>query len=281
MRPLPILALLLCMLALVAGGCAHEQAHVPRAPVAVPVADPVVAGQQSKDEIVTASANSIDKIVEATPEAAPVKAETDSIRAAVAANPAADVKLLVVQFEEAVRLLREQLTAADKRATQLAAAVESLRNAEMRAQAKSLRVGALAAIALAGLLAYARQFVWAGALGAGSVLAFGLAQLVSQPWFMTACTVVVVLILAAVGWAAVHAYRKHELAAKVEKEAAKLKDALVRVVPAVDSAIDELGDAGAKVKAKLRSAMTGATGAKAKATIHEIRAAAKLSEPTA
>lgn len=272
------LALLLCMLALVAGGCAHEQAQVPRAPVAVPIAAPVVAGQQSKDESVTASANSIDKIVSATPEAAPVRVETDSIRAAVAANPAADVKLLAVQFDEAVRLLREQLAAADKRAAQLAATVENLRNAEMRAQARSLRIGALAAIALAGLLAYARQFVWAGALGAGAVLAFGLAQLVSQPWFMTASAVVVAIILAAVGWAAVHAYRKHELAAKVEKEAAKLKATLVRVVPAVDSVMEEVGAARAAIQAKLRAAMTGTDGAIAKATIHEIRAEAKLAE---
>lgn len=279
MRPPLTPALVLLMLSL--AGCLHEPVQPPRVPVTTPTAAPIVAGQQSKDATVTASADKIDSIVDGKPEAAPVKVETDSIRAAVAANPAADVKLLATQFDEAIRLLREQLAAADARAKKLEALVENLRNSEMKAQARDLRIGALIALALAGLLAYARQILWSAALGLIAILAFGLAQLVSQPWFMTACTVVVVLILAAVGWAAVHAYRKHELAAKVEKEAAKLKDALVRVVPAVDSAIDELGDAGAKVKAKLRSAMTGATGAKAKATIHEIRAAAKLSEPTA
>ena len=79
-------------------------------------------------------------------------------------------------------------------------------------------------------------------------------------------------------WAAVHAYRKRELAEKAEKEAAKLKDTLVRVVPAVDSVIEQGGATVADIKAKLRAAMSGTTGAQAKATIHEIRAAAKLTE---
>lgn len=274
----PLLACLCIALALVAGGCAHEQAHVPRAPVAVPVADPVVAGQQSKDESVTASANSIDKIVEATPEAAPVRVETDFIRAAVAANPAADVKLLVVQFEEAVRLLREQLTAADARAAKLAATVERMQSAEQRSQAIWFRGVALGAMVLAGLLGWARQIQLAAAAALCGILCLGLAQLVSQSWFMPACAVACGAILVGFGWAAVHAYRKHELAAKVEKEAAKLKDTLVRVVPAVDSAIDDLGTAGAAVKTRLRAAMAGAAGTQAKATIHEIRAAAKLTE---
>lgn len=269
------LAPLLCLLL---AGCLHEPVQPPRAPVATPTAAPIVAGQQGKDESVVASANTIDSIVDGKPEAAPVKVETDSIRAAVAANPAADVKLLATQFDEAIRLLREQLAAADARAKKLDALVENLRNSEMKAQARDLRIGALIALALAGLLAYARQILWSAALGLIAILAFGLAQLVSQPWFMTACTVVVVLILAAVGWAAVHAYRKHELAAKVEKEAAKLKATLVRVVPAVDSVMEEVGAARAAIQAKLRAAMTGTDGAIAKATIHEIRAEAKLAE---
>lgn len=275
MRPLLAIACLLL------AGCPTVPVQPPRDPVKTPSSGPTVAGQQGKDEKVIQSANSIDEIVGDTPEAAPVKVETDSIRAAVAANPAADVKLLATQFDEAIRLLREQLAAADARAKKLEALVESLRNSEMKAQARDLRIGALIALALAGLLAYARQILWSAALGLIAILAFGLAQLVSQPWFMTACSVVVALILAGVTWAAVHAYRKHELAAKVEKEAAKLKDTLVRVVPAVDSAIEEVGEAGAKIKAKLRAAMTGDAGKQAKATIHEIRAAAKLSEPTA
>ena len=276
MRPPLTPALVLLMLSL--AGCLHEPVQPPRVPVTTPTAAPIVAGQQSKDATVTASADKIDSIVDGKPEAAPVKVETDSIRAAVAANPAADVKLLATQFDEAIKLLREQLAISDNRAAQFAAQVERLQDAEQRTQVRDLRYIAFGALALAALLGWAKQIQFAAIFAVGGILAFGLAQLVSQPWFATACTVVVALILAGVTWAAVHAYRKRELAEKAEKEAAKLKDTLVRVVPAVDSVIEQGGATVADIKAKLRAAMSGTTGAQAKATIHEIRAAAKLTE---
>ena len=270
-------ALLLLCLALPAG-CLTQPAVAPRPPVVVPQPAPVVSGQGEKDTIVVASADRIDGIVQGETVAAPVRVETNAIRAAVAANPASDVKALAAQFEEAIKLLREQLAASDKRAKQLAAQIESLRDAEMKAQARDLRYAAFGLLAFAGLLGWAKQTMWSAASAIGALLCFGVAQIISQPWFMPACAVAVALGLAAFGWAAVHAYRKNELAAKVEKEAAKLKDTLVRVVPAVDSAIAEVGEAGAKIKDKLRAAMTGKAGAEAKATIHEVRAAAKLAE---
>lgn len=272
--------LILAVFALLAG-CPKVPAPA-RRPVDIPASAPVVAGQLGKDEAVVRSAGEIDRVVErdAPQVADPVKQQTDAIRAAVSANPASDVKALAAQFEDALRLLREQLAAADKRVAQLAAQVESLHNAEQKAQASDLRKVAFGLLALAGLLGWARQPMWAAASALGALLCFGVAQIISQPWFMPACAVAVALGLGAFGWAAVHAYRKHELAAKVEKEAAKFKDALSRVVPALDSALDEVGAAGAEIKEKLRSAMTGSNGAAAKATIHEVRASAKLAEAT-
>ena len=257
--------------------CATEPVAV-RAPVAAPEAAPVVAGQVTKDTTVKASADRIDGIVQGDPVAAPVRVETDAIRAAVAANPAADVKALAVQFEEAIKLLREQLAAADARSTKLDGIIDRMRSAEQRSQALWFRGVAIGAMALAGLLGWARQTQLAAAAAFCGILCLGLAQLVSQSWFMPACAVVVGAVLIGFSWAAAHAYRKHELAGKVEKEAAKLKDTLTRVVPAVDEAIEEVGGASKALKAKLRAAMTGADGAKAKATIHEIRAEAKLTE---
>lgn len=276
MRPLAaVLALVLL------AGCKTDETTVPRPPIQTPIAAPTIAGQMGKDETVVGSANKIDEIVKDEPKvAAPVKEETDRIREAIAENPAAEIKRLADQFEAAIKALREQLVAADRRAEQLTETVERLRDGEMKAQARDLRYGAFAALGIAALLGWAQQLKLAAAAALVGLLAFGLAQLVSQPWFMPACAVAVALALAAFGWAAVHAYRKHELATKVEKEAAKLKDALVRVVPAVDSAIEEVGAAGAKIKAKLRDAMKGDAGKQAKATIHEVRAAAKLTEVT-
>lgn len=269
--------LILAGFALLAG-CVAQPVSKPAAPVVTPKPAPIVNGQTEKDATVVGAADRIDGIVQGEAVAAPVRVETDTIRAAVAANPASDVKALAAQFEEAIKLLREQLAASDKRAKQLDAQIESLRDAEMKAQARDLRYAAFGLLAFAGLLGWAKQTMWSAASAIGALLCFGVAQIISQPWFMPACAVAVALGLAAFGWAAVHAYRKHELATKVEKEAAKLKATLVRVVPAVDSAIDEVGEAGAKIKDKLRAAMTGKAGTEAKATIHEIRAAAKLTE---
>lgn len=275
----PLLATIILALA----GCVTQPIEQPsRDPVAAPKSAPTIEGQAKKDATVVGSANRIDGIVQqdAPQISAPVRVETDAIRAAVAANPAADVKALAAQFEEAINLLREQLSAADKRAAQLAAQVERLQDSEQRTQVRDLRYIAFGALAIAALLGLAKQLQFAAIFAVGGVLSFGLAQLVSQPWFSTACTVVVAGILAGVTWAAVHAYRKRELATKVEAEAAKLKDTLARVVPAIDSVIEQGGAAGADIKAKLRAAMTGGTGKIAKATVHEIRAAAKLTEST-
>lgn len=270
---------LLIVLAVLCGGCVSDKPQ-PREPVATPEAAPIVAGQASKDETVTDAAGKIDAVVdkEAPQIAEPVKDQTDRIREAVAANPAADIKRMADQFTAALTDLRGQLAAADARAAKLAAALDRMRSAEQRSQALWFRGVALGAFALAGLLGWAKQTHLAAAAALCGILCLGLAQLVSQSWFMPACAVSVGAILIGFGWAAVHAYRKQELAGKVEKEAAKLKDTLTRVVPAVDSAIEEVGEASASLKAKLRAAMTGADGAKAKATIHEIRAAAKLTE---
>lgn len=258
-------------------GCVTQPAGSVRPQVIDPEPAPVVEGQDNKDVTVLGSTDRIDGIVKNEPAvAAPVKVETDAIRAAVAANPAEDVKVLAAKFEEAIKLLREQLAAADKNSAKLTEQIARLEGAEQRKQVRDLRYFAFGALALAALLGWARQIQFAAILAVGGILAFGLAQLVSQPWFMTACTVVVGLVLAGSTWAAVHAYRKHELAAKVEKEAAKLKDTLTRVVPAVDSVIEQAGDAADNLKTKLREAMTGDAGKVAKATIHEIRAAAKL-----
>lgn len=126
--------LILAGFALLAG-CVAQPVSKPAAPVVTPKPAPIVNGQTEKDATVVGAADRIDGIVQGEAVAAPVRVETDTIRAAVAANPASDVKALAAQFEEAIKLLREQLAASDKRAKQLDAQIESLRDAEMKAQA--------------------------------------------------------------------------------------------------------------------------------------------------
>lgn len=256
----------LALLAL--AGCVAQPVSKPAAPVVTPKPAPIVNGQTEKDATVVGAADRIDGIVQGEAVAAPVRVETDTIRAAVAANPASDVKALAAQFEEAIKLLREQLAASDKRAKQLDAQIESLRDAEMKAQARDLRYAAFGLLAFAGLLGWAKQTMWSAASAIGALLCFGAAQIISQPWFMPACAVAVALGLAAFGWAAVHAYRKNELATRTGKVAAVAKTA----VPVLDAAYEQADETTRRwLDAHVFDPLSSLMNRDEKATVHEIR----------
>lgn len=252
---------------------------------AVPVGGPIqrpaasqVAGavdaQRAKDTTITGSANRIDAVVtqDAPQVSEPVRIETDRIRDAVAKAPASDVSAIVSELtramnrmEELVKIEREARAKAEKRA-------DALEDAEMKAQARTLRFTALGILVVAGLLAYARLIQFSLAAAGAGLLCFGLAQLVSQPWFMPVCAGVCGLVLIGFGWAAFHAYKKGDLGAKTEREAERMKSTLSKVVPALDQAMEGL-DAAAKqtVRATLSRLMDDDH----KRLVHEIRAAIK------
>ncbi len=273
-----ILAAATCFMA----ACSNvPQYHMPATPVVTPNSKPVVEGQKEKDNTVLVAADKVDKIVssDAPAVAAPVKEQTDQIRAAVAANPAVEIANLVTRFDEALRLLREQLKSAELARDNAEKRANQLEDAELKTQARTLRLVAIGLLAVSGLLVYSRLIQYAMAAGGGALLCFGLAQLVSQPWFMWACTGVVGLVLAGFGVAAVHAYRKGELGTKVEKEATRLKATLSKVVPAIDSAMADLDDASKKLLVdRLRDLMKDDPDTQA--VVHEVRAALKVEQAT-
>lgn len=251
-------------------------------PVVVPPpnAAPVVAGQQKKDDQVLGAAGKIDDIVAGSPTAEPVQEQTDAIRAAVAANPAADVAAVVASFgvviqsySKAIAVYDDRTAAADKRAAVAEARVKALEDAELKAQAKTLRFAGLAALLVAGLLGYARQLPLAAAAALGGLVCLGLAQLVSQPWFMPAVAVAVAVVLVAVGIAAFHAYRKGDLAKKTQNEAARLKSTLARIIPTLDAAYDGAeADVREVLDKTVFSSLSRVMNTDDKATVHELRA---------
>lgn len=222
----------------------------------------VVDGQENKDRVVVGSSRAVDAAVAGTPAQAAVNAATEAQRMAVAAAPAAEVKKAL---DERDVIIKNQTLEADR----LRAEVASLKDAELKTQARTLRFIGVGALLVAGLLGYAHQYGMSGASLLTGVICFGLAQLISQPWFMPAVGGLTVVAIVAFGVAAWHSYKKGTLVKDTEAEAAELKATLAKVVPALDEAIKSVdSSAQDKIIGALRGVMDGSQ----KAVIHDIRA---------
>jgi hypothetical protein len=251
--------LLLACIALVAllAGCASKPAPT-RSPVN---AAAIVASQAGKDAVIISEAAKIDAIAPAA------KPHTDAQRAAVAAAPAADVARIVAEFEAAAKTAEKTLAAQ-------AAQIAALQDAELRAQVRTMRWFGFGCILAAVALGYARQIQFAIMAAGSGFLSLALAQLwskvASHPAFMPTIGGVVVLGFVGFVWAAVHAYKKGDLAAKTEREAERLKDTLATMVPAID---DALGTVDTAAKQTIRATLSRLMDSDQKALVHEIRAA--------
>jgi hypothetical protein len=245
----PTLALL-ALLALT--GC--SSARVIRPAV---VSAPVILSQGTKDSTILREADSIDDL---TPAAKP---HTDAQRAAVAAAPAADVATLVKSFESQIADLVRDNAAKDKQ-------INDLKDAELKKQTAWLRWFGFGALAVAGLLAWARQFEFSATAALVGAASLGLAQLISQPWFMPAVSITAGLALLTVGFIGYKKYQKDTLARSIAADADRMKSALVTIVPAVDSALAALDSAGQTV---VKSALSRAMDRDHKALVKEIKAA--------
>ena len=217
---------------------------------------PILASQEGKDTTIVSEAAKIDAIAPAA------KPHTDAQRAAVAAAPAADVAKLVNGYEAKVKELTDQIVGLNKM-------IENLKDAEQKKQVATLRWFGLGALAIAGLLAWAQQVRFAAVGALVGIVSLGLAQIISQPWFMPTVGIASAVALIALGWAAWHAYKKGTLARNVESEASRLNAALTTIVPAVDSAIESLDDAA---KTVIKNALSRSMDADHKRLIKEIRA---------
>lgn len=198
-------------------------------PVAPVVSAPVLANQHEREKVQAQAVQTIDATVAGTQVEQPVKVETAKIVKANADAPASQVDSMVKAYEAQIERLKEQ--------------VEAAKNAELRTQARTLRWFGLGALAVAALLGYARQIQFAAISGLVGIGSLGLAQLVTQPWFMPAVTAVSGLILVAVGIVIYRSLKQGTLASKAKHEAEQIKEALAVIVPVLDEAKSKLGDA--------------------------------------
>lgn len=234
----------------------------------------LVSGHAAKDKTVVGAAAAIDQTVAGTAQAPAVKAQTDGIRDAVAAAPAEQIAEILARFDRAIagweQLAKDQAATITAQAEQIAA----LKDAELRAQVRAIRLAGLVCLGVAALLGFVAKNIPGAGVAAGlGFLAFSIAQawlrVASHPAFIPAVVCAIVAGLGGLTWACVHAYRKGDLAKKTEREAARLKETLGAIVPAIDQAKDALDAAGQKT---LIAALRGVMDAAHKKVIHEVRA---------
>jgi len=238
----------------------------------------LVKGHKAKDQTVVGEANAIDQTVAGTAVEDQVKASTDAQRAAVAAAPAEQIAEILARFDAAILGWQALAKAKDEQIAKQAEQIAALQDAELRAQVRAIRLFGLGCLLLAGLLG----FVVKNLPGAGVAALFGFGALaVAQAWLRVAShpafiPAVVGLVLAGLGgltWACIHAYRKGDLARKTEREAARLRETLGKVVPVLDAAYESAeGHAKSLLDRTVFDRLSSIFGKEEKAVVHEIRA---------
>lgn len=228
--------LVLASLVILCAGCHTKPAKDGSRSSSAPVPAPVLAAQAEREKIQFEAAQAIDATVTGTSVEAPIKAETAKITQANTAAPVAQIDALVKAYERTIEAGQVEIA-------KLKEQVEAAKNAELKTQAATLRWFGLGALAVAALLGYARQIQFAAISGLVGLGSLGLAQLVTQPWFMPAVTAVCAIILVAVGVVIYRSLKQGTLASKAQHEAQQIKEALAVIVPVLDEAKGKLGDA--------------------------------------
>jgi hypothetical protein len=268
------------VLAFALSGCATHRTQTGAVAIpAAPAPAPILAGHHERERIQWKAVEAIDAVVTGNAVETPVKVETAKIVAANKAASADQLDTLAAAFAATITAqaaeIERQAAAAKAQAGHvgdLTAKIEALKNAELKTQARTLRLAGLGCLAAAGLLAYARQILYAAALGLIGLLCLGLAQLISQPWFMPAVGIATALGLIGLAVAAWRAYQRGTLAKDAEAERDRLRATLGALVPAIDGAMGDLTDTSRLV---LKNALSTVMDREHKAVVHEIRAATK------
>lgn len=173
--------------------------------------------------------------------------EIARLEASAARERAAAATALQKQFDEMTARINAALADAAK-------AEARARNVVLQEQVSLLNriavsLGALAVLSLGlgaifgglGILRQVAPFALLCVLG--SLTAFGLAQIVGQPWFMWSVLAAVLLSLAVCGWWIWQKHKAGTLAESVGKKADKLQNTLGDIVPVLDEAFDQADEA--------------------------------------
>jgi hypothetical protein len=225
-------------------------------------AAPMLAGQEGKDRAIISEAAKIDAIAPAA------KPHTDAQRAAVAAAPAADVARIVAAFEAKAKA--DAATIA-----KLTATITDLENQALREQARWLTwtgVALLAAFGLSLLVGQLAAAVKTWPLALLGVGCFGLAQLISHPWFLRGF---ILLLIAAVAYSAYYVFDRHK-EGRLRRSLEKKADVLKQIVPVLDDAYDSAADSVKQaLDANIFGRLSSVFSREQKAVVHEVRAETK------
>ena len=153
----------------------------------------------------------------------------------------------------------------------------------MKMQVRALDTAAVACLVLFGLGlgfggAVGLKFTWP--FGVIAALCFGLAQLISQWWFMYACGAAVLIGMGCVGWWAWRHYKLGDLKAQAEAKANTLNNVLGQVVPVLDNAYDNAKEDEKKVLDHvIFEPLSQSMNRDEKTLIHQVRAVAPQGVP--
>lgn len=172
----------------------------------LPPVDSVKTVLGSTQSSITSSSNTIDGIVDGSPFEAPVKVETDKLRAVV---PDIDFEKIHKEyqlfFDELNKKHKEEIKLKDKRISDFSKLTEKLKNRikdlENFARAQQvlwLNIAAGILSVATGILLYFRQRELAGYSALGAISAFGLAQILGSIWFFWICVAAVLIVSAGV-----------------------------------------------------------------------------------
>jgi len=200
-----------------------------------------------------------------------------------------DVEAYVTRYlaEKNARIAAEK-SEADSRAAsvreiaRLSKELDDQKNAVLKKTALFIVIGSLGIIGLS--IAYIvispnkiSALQGAGPAAVVGILGLGLAQLITRPWFLSACAAVAVCGTIALAWWARSKYREGKLSKEFASRAALTQATLSKVVPAIDEAYSKTMksqlSASRDVIEDLLSRLSSKMNQDEKAEIHATRAA--------
>jgi hypothetical protein len=199
----------------------------------------------------------------------------DVLRLSPWAKTEATINALVTERDAALAAAKTQGDADAATIAGLRKEIDELKNQALREQARWLTwtgVGLFAAFGVSliiGQLAAAAKTWPLALLGAGC---FGLAQLISHPWFLRSF---VGLLVAGVAYSAYYVFDRHR-EGRLRRSLEKKADVLKQIVPVLDDAYDSAADSLKQaLDANIFARFSAVLDRDQKATVHQVRAEVK------
>jgi len=260
--PLSGLIFTLLLLLTLGSGCTLSPAA--RQPHPIPDAGAVVQRQATKDAVVISASERIDTVVSTSELAQPVREHTETIRAAVASAPAAEVATLSAQYTKIFEKQAADISRLEDKLAREAARARVAYQRWLRTAAAGLFLAFGVSLIFGRAAAVARTWPIA-ALGIGALV---LAEVIGSIWFQIGSLILTALGAAYGVYWVIDRHRQGRLKAAVEKRAQLLRE----VVPVLDEAYEGANEELRRfLDRNIFKRLSDAFTSEDKATIHEIR----------